>query len=111
VYNLLVGEVPKGLEIDHLCRKRECCNPEHLEVVTHKQNMQRAKWLNRPEKLRTHCKRGHPFDEKNTYWRKDMKWGRICRKCRNAAATKCHKRTRLDHDQIAEIGKRMGTEL
>lgn len=40
-YEALVGPVPEGLELDHLCRVRLCCNPFHLEPVTHSQNMER----------------------------------------------------------------------
>jgi len=42
VYELLVGPIPKGLELDHLCRVRSCVNPAHLEPVTHKVNMERG---------------------------------------------------------------------
>jgi len=42
-YEMLVAPIPEGLEIDHLCNVRECVNPEHLEPVTHAENMRRAK--------------------------------------------------------------------
>jgi len=42
-YELLVGPIPEGLEIDHLCRVRACCNPSHLEPVTSAENVQRAR--------------------------------------------------------------------
>lgn len=42
VYELLVGEIPDGLEIDHLCMNKACCNPDHLEPVTHAENMRRT---------------------------------------------------------------------
>jgi len=38
VYEHLIGPVPEGKEIDHLCRNRNCVNPEHLEPVTHREN-------------------------------------------------------------------------
>lgn len=41
-YQALVGDIPDGLELDHLCRNRICCNPEHLEAVTHATNIQRG---------------------------------------------------------------------
>ena len=37
-YTLLVGPVPEGLELDHICRRRHCCNPAHLEPVTRREN-------------------------------------------------------------------------
>lgn len=73
-YERFVGPIPTGLEIDHLCRNRDCVNPTHLETVTHRENMQRAM------ALITHCPQGHPYDEANTLYR--PKYGdRICRIC------------------------------
>ena len=42
VYQALVGSIPDGLELDHLCRNRRCVNPEHVEVVTHRENVRRG---------------------------------------------------------------------
>lgn len=42
-YEFAVGPIPDGLEIDHLCRNRICCNPSHLEPVTHQENVRRAR--------------------------------------------------------------------
>jgi hypothetical protein len=55
-YELLVGPVPEGLELDHLCFVRRCVRPEHLEPVTAAENHRRA--LAR----KTHCPKGHPYD-------------------------------------------------
>jgi hypothetical protein len=41
VYEATVGPIPDGLEIDHLCENTPCCNPDHLEVVTHAENVRR----------------------------------------------------------------------
>lgn len=82
VYEYLIGkEIPKGLVSDHLCRNRKCVNPYHLEFVTQKENVNRGLTgkINHHNKVKTHCKYGHPFDEKNTYIYKNG--GRHCRKC------------------------------
>ena len=42
IYRILVGPIPDGLELDHLCRNRLCVNPAHLEPVTHLENVRRA---------------------------------------------------------------------
>lgn len=42
MYEALVGPIPEGLELDHLCRVRACCNPWHLEPVTHGENLRRS---------------------------------------------------------------------
>lgn len=71
------GAVPKGLQIDHLCRNRKCVNLEHLEVVTPRMNTRRGD----AGKLRnTHCKHGHEYSWENTYWRKNG--DRECRTCK-----------------------------
>jgi hypothetical protein len=85
-YELLVGPIPEGLVIDHLCRNRGCINPVHLEVVTNRENVMRgdgprllaAKNRERSESI-THCPHGHVYDEANTYWSPRKK--RYCRAC------------------------------
>jgi len=62
-FESLKNIIPKGLEIDHLCRNRICVNPDHMECVTHAENMKRSHPNN---SQKTHCPQGHPYDEKNT---------------------------------------------
>jgi hypothetical protein len=57
------GEIPKHMEIDHICKNRRCMKPKHLRLVTHQTNMDRAVFFNSEK---THCKRGHEFNKKNT---------------------------------------------
>lgn len=77
-YAELVGPVPEGLELDHLCRQPACVYPEHLEPVTHLVNVARGDaWKH--WKARTHCTHGHEFTPGNTRLRKDG--GRDCKEC------------------------------
>lgn len=81
-YELVVGAIPPGMSLDHLCRQPGCVNPAHLEPVTQGENVRRGaaglKVLLR-QALQTHCKRGHEFDEDNTYHAPDGR--RVCRAC------------------------------
>lgn len=79
------GAIPDGLHIDHLCRNRLCCNPDHLEAVTQAENNLRAARANR----RTHCKHGHEFTAENTGWQRR---GRRCLICNRASARRSHHR-------------------
>lgn len=78
-YEHLIGPVPAGLQLDHLCRVRHCINPLHLEPVTHRENGLRGVGIHAQEARQTHCVHGHEFTEKNTYrWRGH----RGCKECK-----------------------------
>lgn len=95
-YQLLVGAVPEGLELDHLCRVRRCVNPEHLEPVTASVNVLRSTGpavAGRHNAIKTHCPQGHPYDEANTYI--SPSGGRSCRTC-SAARSAARWRAKRD---------------
>ena len=82
-YKQLVGEIPNGLVLDHLCRNRVCVRPTHLEAVTLKKNVERGGNANRDK---THCPHGHFLDGKTKYG------SRYCKTC----ARKCSARRRTE---------------
>lgn len=87
----LVGPIPDGLELDHLCKARKCVNPDHLEPVTHRENVLRSGNFVARYARRTYCVRGHPFDEVNTSMRKTTHGlARVCRKCA-ALSSRAHR--------------------
>jgi len=108
-YKDLIGPIPDGLHIDHLCRVRTCVNPDHLEAVTQAVNNRRAdqtafrtaarEAIKRNNAARraaalaqTHCKRGHEFTEQNTIWQKGRT--RVCRACAYEAVKRYQERKR-----------------
>jgi HNH endonuclease len=87
-YELLVGPIPEGLTIDHLCRNRRCVRPDHLEAVTLAENVRRG--IDPPRA--THCRRGHPFTPDNT--RTDKRGRRTCITCKRASSKADYRRKR-----------------
>lgn len=80
-YELLIGPVPEGLELDHLCRNRGCVNPAHLEPVTHEENWRRGQSFSAVNAQKTHCPHGHEYTPENTYRSASHPRSRRCRQC------------------------------
>lgn len=73
-WELVNGEIPADLQLDHLCKQRNCVNPEHLEPVTAHENKRRTR--------RSQCRRGHPFTKENILiLRCKGKTRRACKAC------------------------------
>lgn len=83
-YRHMVGPIPRGLQLDHLCRNRACVNPGHLDPVTGRINVLRGETLPAANAIKTHCPQNHPYDEANT--RVDRLGRRSCRACERIRA-------------------------
>ncbi|MFF4479470.1 HNH endonuclease signature motif containing protein [Streptomyces sp. NPDC001520] len=95
-YELMVGPIPDGKVLDHVCHNRDvtcaggdgclhrrCINPHHLEPVSHGENARRSRHTsNSKNASKERCDAGHPFDEANTYVRRDT-GTRQCKQCGN----------------------------
>lgn len=77
-YELLVGPIPDGMVLDHLCRTPACCNPLHLEAVPQRVNVERG--ARNGMQRRTHCANGHAYEGANLI---ETARGRVCRQCKN----------------------------
>jgi len=78
-YEFSVGVIPEGMELDHLCMNRACCNPSHLQLTTRKQNTLRGNTIAGNNSRKTHCPAGHPYSPENTIV--SARVGRLCRIC------------------------------
>lgn len=85
-YIFFRGEIPDGLELDHLCCNPSCVNPHHLEAVPRSVNGKRYwNWIGKNDVRRqvVECKNGHPFNVQNTRIDPQTKH-KICRVCDRA---------------------------
>ena len=103
-YESLVGPIPAGLELDHLCRNRSCVNPFHADPVTHQINMSRGFWA-----MKTHCPQNHEYTPENT---RMYQGKRICRSCQTIASREAARRRRAakrQNPQTTLKGDEVGT--
>ena len=92
-YEILVGPIPAGLELDHLCRIRHCVNPAHLEPVPGQVNTLRGISPSAQNAKKTRCPKGHPYDEENTRLYRGRRYCRACSQARDAARHLRHQPT------------------
>ena len=91
-YEVLVGPIPEGLNLDHLCRVRNCVNPRHVEPVTQRENIMRGESIVARAAAATHCPSGHPYAGDNVYV--NQQGYRYCRACRRAHTAATRRRNR-----------------
>lgn len=91
-YELLVGPIPAGMTLDHLCRNSRCVNPDHLEPVTLAENSSRGI-------KKVLCSKGHAFTTENTYWYHGR---RVCRTCSNRRWREYHARKQAKEPGAAQ---------
>jgi hypothetical protein len=103
IYELAVGPIPDGMNLDHICHNRDdtcmggvgcihrrCINVEHLEPVTGPENTRRGK-SGAINGIKTHCPQGHPYDEENTYLFNSRRYCRTCNNSRTSAAKRARR--------------------
>lgn len=93
-YKHFKGDIPPGYEIDHLCFKRGCANPQHLDAVTPEENRRRwgVSYRGTKRKPRKRCAQGHKLTHDNII--SDPRTGllRGCKQCRRITALACYYR-------------------
>lgn len=96
-YKRIIGPIPDGLELDHLCLRPACVNPAHLEPVTRAENARRR------AANRTHCKNGHEYTPENTRFYSDRGWKvRACRAC-DVQRTAAYEERRRQGRPVVEV--------
>lgn len=97
-FTIYTGQNIEGLQLDHLCRVRNCVNPAHLRPCNARSNIFAPGSLCIAKRLaeQTHCKNGHQFDEVNTYYRKSNPSYRFCRKCNAERGTARYRRLKKE---------------
>lgn len=98
-YEYVIGAIPDGLELDHLCRTPSCVNPWHLEPVTHVENLRRTR--------RDVCSRGHPFSEEG-----GSRTRRVCRICATRRNREYRsRRNETTVDEMRAAGRRIADDI
>ena len=93
-YRLHYGadSIPDGHEIDHLCKNTLCVRPDHLEAVTHRENMRRGGSPAGVNARKTHCPRDHEYTPENTRWYRNKRKCKTCERERYQALKRSQER-------------------
>lgn len=101
------GPVPEGMQLDHKCKNEPCWNPEHLRLVTPRENVLFSDSPAAKNAVKTHCSRGHEFSPENTrvIYRKDRAHPeRVCRECKRERRQEARARDALPAQVDEETG-------
>jgi hypothetical protein len=105
-FTVLTGPVPEGLQLDHLCRNRGCCNPAHLEPVTCSVNVLRGTGprnnVARCKRI-THCPKGHEYTPENTRVRGNWRGCWTCHRIQSRGGT-YHRRRAREFEELRLLG-------
>jgi hypothetical protein len=91
-YQQVKGPIPPGYVVHHECKVRHCCNPDHLEAQTIRDNVLNGDGPPAKNAKKTECHRGHPLTGENLRWTRDKR--RACRECERIRAIQ--KKARLN---------------
>lgn len=110
-YEVLVGPIPDGYDLDHLCVNPPCINPAHLRPVTRAENMARVHLFDvgAVQRAVTHCPAGHPYDEPNTYRFRGRRACRACNRTRRREAYRARVGVTPDRYRPLRAGLAYGT--
>jgi hypothetical protein len=95
-YEYFRGEIPPGLALDHLCRRRNCTNPWHLDPTTAPENVRRGDTAasGTANRSKTHCRHGHALTPENIYRGAHRPTERACRTCKRDRTNRSKQRAR-----------------
>ena len=93
-YMFFRGPIPDDKEIDHRCRNRRCVNPDHLRAVSRRENSLLGEGVSAIAMSKTHCPKGHPYDDENTYYdkRNGHRHCKACGKIKDYYKSKTHRK-------------------
>jgi hypothetical protein len=94
--------VPEGWHVDHLCRIRRCCNPDHLEAVEHSENTMRGEGFTAKNAAKTHCPHGHEYTPENTRWHHNSRECIACIRQRDRERRQAQRAER-DYDRARDL--------